>query len=112
MGSVGVAKFNLILKKGGKPTSGTSAGRENIAPSLVPTYLHPAVPTVDVAEASLQLAAGLVHQVFYLFNEEVVVLHAGKVDGRREGDEGLLEDGYPLQAAAFPSAHHLPGLSW
>lgn len=92
MGSVGVAKLNLFLKKGGKPSWGTSAGRESFSPSLVSAYLHPAVPTVDVAEASPQLTAGLVHQVFYLLDEEVVVLHAGKVDGRREGDEGLLED--------------------
>lgn len=110
MGSMGVAKLNLILKKEGKPSWGTSAGRESFAPSLVPTYLHPAVPTVDVAKASLQLTASLVHQVFYLLDEEVVVLHAGKVDGRRKGNEGLLEDGYPLQASPFPSAYHLPSL--
>ena len=58
----------------------------------MPAYLHPAIPAVDVAEANLQLTAGLVHQVFYLLDEEVVVLHTGKVDGRREGEEGLLED--------------------
>lgn len=109
---MGVAKLNLILRKGRKPVWDTSAGRESFAPSPVPTYLHPAVPTVDVAKANLQLTAGLVHQVFYLLDEEVVVLHAGKVDIRREGDEGLLEGGYPPQAAAFPSAHRLPSLAW
>lgn len=103
MGSVGVAKLNLILKKGGKPAWGTSAGRGSFAPSPVPAYLHPAVTTVDVAKANLQLTASLVHQVFYLLNEEVVVLHARKADSMREGDEGRMEDGYSLQAAAFPS---------
>lgn len=97
MGSMGVAKLNLILKKGRKPAWGTSAGWECFVPTLVPTYLHPAVPTVDVAKANLQLAASLVHEVFYLLDEEVVVLHAGKVDGRKDGDE-----------AAFSPAHLLP----
>lgn len=63
-------------------------------PSPVPTYLHPAVPAVDVAEANLQVAAGLVDQVLHLLDEEVVVLHAGGVGGGRERDGELLEDGW------------------
>lgn len=78
-----------------------SAGRGSFALSLVPTHLQPAVPAVDVAEARLQLAAGFVHEVSYLLDEEVVILHAEERRWQREGDERLLEGGYPPQTAAF-----------
>lgn len=72
-------------------------------PTPVPTYLHPAVAAVDVAEANLQVAAGLVDEVLDLLDEEVVVLHAGRAGGGREGMEGCWRMGvWPRHSVHLP----------
>lgn len=78
-------------------------------PSPVPTYLHPAVPAVDVAEANLQVAAGLVDQVLHLLDEEVVVLHAGGAGGGREGMESCWRTGgWPWHSEHLPPSSVTP----
>lgn len=48
-------------------------------------HLDPAVATIHVLETNFQLAVGFLHQVLHLFQEQVIVLHAGGALGERPG---------------------------
>lgn len=55
-------------------------------------HLDPAIASVYVLEADLQVTVGFLHQVLHLFQEQVIILHAEKLgeegEAKRKGEEG------------------------
>lgn len=63
-------------------------------------HLDPAVSSVYVLEADLQLAVGLLHQVLHLFQEQVIVLHAEEFGERgRPGERVRRDEGRAIEVA-------------
>lgn len=57
-------------------------------PSPLAPHLDPAVTAVHVLETNFQFAVGFLHQVLHLFQEQVIILHAGgghRALGKRPG---------------------------